>query len=122
MKYIWLLTLIIVLLFNAGCLNKDIEGNEGESNEIKQHGKDTEVRKVVLDYMEQEEWYPEHYPINDWENALVKKVTADDKNKTVDKKYIGKEIFAVTIEDAIAAPTVFVDPVSLKIIGIMPGE
>ncbi|MGH1324060.1 hypothetical protein ACQVV5_03565 [Bacillus pretiosus] len=35
---------------------------------------------------------------------------------------MGKEIFVVTIVDALAAPLVFVDTDTLKVIGIMPGN
>ncbi len=40
-----------------------------EENEI-----DTEVRNAVLDYMEQGDWNPEFYQVNEWENASVKKL------------------------------------------------
>jgi len=75
-----------------------------------------------MNYMEQEDWSPEFYPVKDWENASVKKTTADDRYKNLDELYIGKEIFVVTIVDALAAPLVFVDPDTLEVIGFMPGE
>lgn len=104
--------LILASLFSTGCTN-----NEVEENEI-----DTEVRNVVFDYMEQEDWNPEFYQVNEWENASVKKITADGSYKNSDKSYMGKEIFVVTIVDALAAPLVFVDTDTLEVIGIMPGN
>lgn len=109
--------LISVSLIATGCTNNDAEGNEVENNKA-----ETVIREVVLNYMEEQDWSPERYLRNDWENATVKKITVDDSYKSIDKLYIGKEIFTVTIEDAIAAPTVFVDPDTLEVIGIMPGE
>ncbi|MCW1239111.1 hypothetical protein [Bacillus pretiosus] len=35
---------------------------------------------------------------------------------------MGKELFVVTIVDALAAPLVFVDTDTLEVIGIMPGN
>ncbi|MDF2067629.1 hypothetical protein [Bacillus sp. Cr_A10] len=52
----------------------------------------------------------------------MKKITADETYKNLDESYIGKEIFVVTKVDALAAPLVFVDPNTLEVIGIIPGE
>ena len=77
---------------------------------------------MLLNYIEEQDWNPEPYSRRDWENATVKKIIVDDSYKNIDKSYIGKEIFTVTIENAIAAPIVFVDLENLEVIGIMPGE
>ncbi|MEK4485691.1 hypothetical protein MHH81_08810 [Psychrobacillus sp. FSL H8-0484] len=116
-KQILIFMLISVSLIVTGCINNEVEGNEVENNNT-----DTEIRDVVLNYIEEQDWNPEPYSRSDWENATVKKITVDDIYKNIDKSYKGKEIFTVTIEDAIAAPIVFVDPNTLEVIGIMPGE
>ena len=104
--------LILATLFSVGCANNEVEGNDT----------DTKVRNAVLDYMEQEDLNSESFQVNEWENASVKKITADESYKNLDKSYMGKEIFVVTIVDALAAPFVFVDTEKLEVIGIMPGE
>ena len=92
-----------------------------EGNEVKKNDEYTEARDVVVEYFEQEN-LKQPYSVNEWENASVQKITADETYKNLDKSYIGKEIFVVTIVDALAAPLVFVDPNTLEVIGIMPGE
>ncbi|TQR19451.1 hypothetical protein [Psychrobacillus vulpis] len=116
-KQILVFILISVSLIATGCTNNEVEGNEVENNNTY-----SEIRDVVLNYIEEQDWNPEPYSRSNWENATVKKITVDDSYKNINKSYIGKEIFTVTIEDAIAAPTVFVDPDTLEVIGIMPGE
>lgn len=115
-RLVFAMFMIFASLFSIGCTDNEVKGDEVV------HDKDSEVRKAVLDYMEQEDWHPEFYSADKWEKASVKKVMVDDRYKNIDKTYIGREIFAVTIANALAAPTVFVDPDSLKIIGVMPGE
>ena len=104
--------LILASFFSTGCTNNGLEEN----------GIDIEVRNAVLDYIEQEGWDLEFYKINEWRNASVKKIMTDDSYKNIDNSYIGKEIFVVTIVDALSAPLVFLDPETLNVIGIMPGE
>ncbi|WP_339195884.1 hypothetical protein MKY27_14030 [Solibacillus sp. FSL R5-0449] len=111
-KHICFFILILASFFSTGCTN-----NELEENEI-----DTKVRNAVLDYIEQESWNTEFYKINEWRNASVEKIKTDDSYKNIDNSYIGKEIFVVTIVDALSAPLIFVDPETLNVIGIMPGE
>jgi len=107
--------IIFLSLFATGCTNNRVEVTE-------ERNQDAEVIHAVLDYMEQEDWTPEYYTIDKWKKASVKKIIADERYKNIEKSYIGKEIFTVTIDDALAAPTVFVDPTTLTVIGIMPGE
>ena len=109
--------LISVSLIATGCKNDEVEGIEAENN-----NNNTEIRNVVLNYMDDQDWNFETYSRSYWENATVRKITVDDYYNNIDKSYIGKEIYTVTLEDAIAAPTIFVDPDSLKVIGITLGE
>lgn len=104
-KHIWSFMLIFYSLFVMGCAKDDVESNE-VNNEVNKKDIDNEVRNAVMDYMEQEDWSPEFYPATDWENASVKKITADDRYKNLDELYIGKEIFVVTIVDELAEPLV----------------
>lgn len=113
-KPILILILTFSSLFVIGCT---VEGNGTKEDNV-----DTKIINTVLDYMEQEDWHPQFYPASEWESATVKKVIADDRYKNLDKAYFGQEIYTVTIEDALAAPIVFVDPDTLTVIGIMPGE
>ena len=116
-RTIWFFMLFIVSLFITGCTNNEVDGKEAEVNVM-----DSAARNAVLDYLEKEDWNSEFYQKEEWENASVKKVMVDDNYKNIDKEYMGKEIFVVTIADALAAPLVYVDPETLEVIGIMPGE
>ncbi len=115
-KYIWFFMLIFISLFVAAYTEDELEGKEVKENNI-----DTEVRNVVIEFFEQENSNQVN-SVNEWKEASVKKITIDETYKNIDKSYIGKEIFIVTIVDALAAPLVFVDPNTLEVIGIMPGE
>ena len=108
--------IICISLFVTACTENEVEGNE-----VKKNDEYTEVRDVVVEYFKQEN-LNQRISVNEWENATVKKITADETYKNLDKSYIGKDIFVVTIVDALAAPLVFVDPNTLEVIGIMPGE
>ncbi|WP_203248764.1 hypothetical protein [Sporosarcina beigongshangi] len=111
-KQILIYMLIFISFIATGCTSDEIESNNA----------DKEIRDVVLNYFEEQDWNHEPNSRSDWENATVGKITVDDRYKNIDKSYMGKEIFTVTIEDTIAAPIVFVDPGTLEVVGIMPGE
>lgn len=115
-KNIWFLILIFISLFFTGCAKNEEEGNDVKKNDI-----DNEVINVVLGYFEHGN-SNQLSSVNEWKNASVKKMKVDETFKNLDKSYIGKEIFVVTIVDAIAAPLVFVDMETFEVIGIMPGE
>lgn len=115
-KYIWFFMLIFISLFVEAYTENEVEGKEVKENNI-----DTEVRNVVIEFFEQENSNQVN-SVNEWKEASVKKITIDETYKNIDKSYVGKEIFIVTIVDALAAPLVFVDPNTLEVIGIMPGE
>lgn len=115
-KYIWFFMLIFISLFVEAYTEDEVEGKEVKENNI-----DTEVRNVVIEFFEQEKSNQVN-SVNEWKEASVKKITIDETYKNIDKSYVGKEIFIVTIVDALAAPLVFVDPNTLEVIGIMPGE
>lgn len=115
-KYIWFFMLIFISLFVEAYTEDEVEGKEVKENNI-----DTEVRNVVIEFFEQENSNQVN-SVNEWKEASVKKITIDETYKNIDKSYVGKEIFIVTIVDALAAPLVFVDPNTLEVIGIMPGE
>ena len=112
------LTLVYILLFLSffmmGCAN-----NEVEEDKVKKDDGYTEVRNVVIDFIEEQGW---QYSIKDWEHARVEKLTVDAGNKFVDESYVGKEIYGVHMEDALASPTIHVDPETLEVIGYVPGE
>lgn len=111
-KPINLILLLFTLIFMASC----------NDMEVKRNDKEAEVRNAVLFYMKRENWGPESYPVQEWEHASVTKTVADDRFKNLDRSYFGEEIYVVTIDDALAAPLIFVDPEKLEVIGIMPGE
>ncbi|MER2112090.1 MAG: hypothetical protein ABS960_05300 [Solibacillus isronensis] len=115
-KHIWFFMIICILLFVTACTENEVEGNEVKKNDVY-----TEVRDVVMEYFEQEN-LNQLNSVNEWKNASVKKITADETYKNLDKSYLGQEILVVTIVDALATPLVFVDPNTLEVIGIMPGE
>ncbi|ALC86735.1 hypothetical protein AM499_13540 [Bacillus sp. FJAT-22090] len=115
-KHVWFFMLIFISLFVTACTKNEVEGNEVKKNDI-----DTKVRNVVVEYFKQKN-SNQLNSVNEWENASVKIFTADETYKNLDESYIGKEIFVVTKVDALAAPLVFVDPNTLEVIGIMPGE
>ena len=115
-KYIWFFMLFFFSLFVAAYTEDEVEGKEVKENNI-----DTEVRNVVIEFFEQENSNQVN-SVNEWKVASVKKIKIDETYKNIDKSYIGKEIFIVTTVDALAAPLVFIDPNTLEVIGIMPGE
>jgi hypothetical protein len=61
-----------------------------------------------------------------WQDAEVKKITADNNYELFDKSYDGKEVYSVSFadeENAVVGTTVLlVDPTSKKVIGYLPGE
>jgi len=99
-----------------GCANSEIE-----EEKVKKNDSYTEVRNVVIDFIEQKGWVLQ-YSIKDREHARVEMLTVDASNKFVDETYIGKEIYGVHMEDALASPTIYVDPETLDVIGYVPGE
>ncbi|MDI2589168.1 hypothetical protein OR571_19210 [Psychrobacillus sp. NEAU-3TGS] len=115
--FIFILILASASLIATGCKNTETEENIVESVNT-----NTQILNSVLNYMEEQDWNFETYSRSDWEKATFKRITIDDTNKSIDQSYIGKEVFTVTIEDAIAAPEIFVDPDSLQVIGIILGE
>ena len=114
-KNLYLAITMLSLLLIVGCSNNSNADNtlDNESNES--------VREVVWDFIVDQGWN-HHFSKEDWENATVKKTVADDSYKTLDATYNGKEILIVTLEDAVAAPLIFVDPKNNEVIGYMPGE
>ena len=110
--------LLFFSLFLLGCAN-----NEAEEDKAKKKDNYTEVRNVVMDFIEHQGWNQQYYPtIKDWENARVEMFTVSADYKFVDESYVGKEIYEVHMEDALASPTIYVDPETLEVIGYVPGE
>ena len=110
-KFIFLILISLSLI--GGCSNNNNEGNVQDSESY------GEIRVVVGNYIDKQGW---DYSKEDWESASIKKTIADDRYKTLDENYIGKEILIVTLEDTLASPSIFVDPNTNKVIGHMPGE
>ncbi len=77
--------------------------------------------QAVQDYMEKEDMIPTP-PISEWEGATVKKVIPDESYRVIDEAYYGSELYAVTIIEALAAPTFYIDPKTLQVIAMQPGE
>ncbi|MFE8698691.1 hypothetical protein ACFYKT_20570 [Cytobacillus sp. FJAT-53684] len=76
------------------------------------------VREVAWLFVEEKGW---NYNEDDWKHAQVEKKIVNE-NYNLDGEYLGKEIFTVTIEDAVASPLILVDPNSKEVIGYIPGE
>jgi hypothetical protein len=112
LKLIYLIITIMSLLLIFGCSSDKSNGNPTDTENYKM------VREVVWKYVEKQGWSNSK---EDWDSATVKKTIADDRYKTLDKTYIGKEIFVITLEDAIATPLIFVNPENNEVIGYMPG-
>lgn len=107
LRYIFLI--IISSLLIVGCSSNNNEENESYG----------EIRAVVWNYSEEQGW---NYSKENWENASIRKIVADDSYKTLDGNIIGKEILIVSLEDKVASPLIFVDPDTNEVIGHMPGE
>lgn len=79
------------------------------------------VRNAAWSFVEQQCW-TQYDSKEEWDQASVKKITANGNYTALDGTYKGQEILVVTLNDAIAAPSIFVDPKSYAVIGCMPGE
>lgn len=115
LKNLFLAITMLSLLLIVGCSIDNSADNtlDNESYES--------VGEFVWDFIVEQGW-SHHYSKENWENATVKKIVADDSYKTLDATYYGKEILIVTIENAVAAPLIFVDSKNNEVIGYMPGE
>ncbi|MFF2755708.1 hypothetical protein ACFVR1_18600 [Psychrobacillus sp. NPDC058041] len=115
LKILYLTISLLSLLLVVGCSNDNISGDTLDNENYES------VREVVWDFIVEQGW-SHNYSKENWRNATVKKTIADDRYKTLDATYNGKEILIVGLEDAVASPSIFVDPKNNKVIGYMPGE
>lgn len=114
-KNLYLAITMLSLLLIVGCSNDNSAGNTLDNENYES------VREVVWDFIVDQGW-SHHYSKENWGNATVEKTVADESYKNLDATYNGKEILIVTLEDAVAAPLIFVDPKNNDVIGFMPGE
>ncbi|WP_391119182.1 hypothetical protein [Psychrobacillus sp. L3] len=115
LKILYLAITMLSLLLIVGC------SNDNSSDKTLDNESYESVREVVWDFIVEQGW-SHNYSKENWRNATVKKEVADDSYKTLDATYYGKEILIVTLEDAVAAPLIFVDPKNNEVIGYIPGE
>lgn len=115
LKILYLIISMLSLLLVVGCSKDNSLGNTLDNENY------DSVREGVWDFIVEQGWSP-NYSKENWKSATVKKAIADDSNTTLDETYYGKEIFIVSLRDAIASPLIFVDPKNNEVIGYMPGE
>jgi hypothetical protein len=84
------------------------------------HQVEKEVREAVWHYIDNQPM-GEMYSKEDWENAtIVREIVTPFY--ALDESYEGKEIFIVSIKNAIASPHILVNPDNHEVIGVIPGD
>ena len=106
------------MLLIVGCSNNQDVGNITETDSYEK------VREVAWEFIEEKDWHENAK--EDWKNAKVKKVIADNSYELLDKTYEGKEVLTVSFEDkknvVVGTPLILVDPNLNEVIGYMAGE
>ena len=118
LKILYLAITAFLILLLVGCSNNQDVGNinDTDSNE--------KVREVAWAFIEEKGW--NDTAKEDWQNAKVQQIIADNSYELLDKTYEGKEILTDSFEDkenvVVGTPLILVDPNLNEVIGYMAGE
>jgi hypothetical protein len=103
-KFIYIAMTLLSILLMAGWFNKDSYDP---------------VREAAWKFVEEKGWNGRE---EDWKKGKVETRMVDSSFEMLDKTFQGKEVVTVTLENALAAPLIIVDPDTTEVIGYIPGE
>jgi PBP1b-binding outer membrane lipoprotein LpoB len=103
-KFLFIAMTLLSILLMAGCFDKDSYDP---------------VREAAWKFVEEKAWNGRE---EDWKKAIVETRMVDSSFEMLEKSYQGREVVTVTLENALAAPLIIVDPDTNEVIGYIPGE